>query len=74
MEIDDLFGHEPLSKRTRFLLEDYVRDAFRAARYNFNMAGGPRATWNDPASPSREFSLSKIRNSRSRFPVLIVIG
>lgn len=36
-EIDDLFGHEPLSKRTKFLLESYVEEGLAAGRYDFRM-------------------------------------
>jgi SAM-dependent methyltransferase len=36
-EIDDLFGHEPLSARTKSLFESYARDALMAGRYDFYM-------------------------------------
>jgi len=36
-EIDDFFGHEPLSGRTKALLEAYARDGLAAARYDFHM-------------------------------------
>jgi len=36
-EIDDLFGHEPLSAASRALLEGYARDALLAGRYDFHM-------------------------------------
>jgi SAM-dependent methyltransferase len=36
-EIDDLFGHEPLSERTRELLQAYTDDARAAGRYDFHM-------------------------------------
>ncbi len=36
-EIDNFFGHEPLSVQSKSLLEDYARDALLAARYDFNM-------------------------------------
>ncbi len=36
-EVDDLFGHEPVTERTRSLLEGYVRDALAAGRYDFRM-------------------------------------
>jgi SAM-dependent methyltransferase len=36
-EIDDLFGHEPLSARTRALLDGYADDALAAGRYDFRM-------------------------------------
>ena len=36
-EIDDLFGHEPLAARARDVLDDYVRDALDADRYDFRM-------------------------------------
>jgi ubiquinone/menaquinone biosynthesis C-methylase UbiE len=38
-EIDDLFGHEPLSIRTRSLLQDYAEDALAGARHDFSMGG-----------------------------------
>ena len=34
-EIDDLFGHEPLSARTKSLLKAYCHEAFAAGRYDF---------------------------------------
>jgi len=37
IEIDDLFGHEPLSARTKELLNAYAVDAMRAGRYDFRM-------------------------------------
>ncbi len=36
-EIDDLFGHEPLSVRTNALLTAYAEDALAAGRYDFHM-------------------------------------
>lgn len=36
-EIDDLFGHDPLSERTRFLLDNYAKDSFSNCRYDFHM-------------------------------------
>lgn len=36
-EIDDLFGHEPLSVGTKALLRDYAEDALTAGRYDFHM-------------------------------------
>ncbi len=36
-EIDDLFGHEPLSGRTKTLLSAYAEEAFAAGRYDFHM-------------------------------------
>jgi ubiquinone/menaquinone biosynthesis C-methylase UbiE len=36
-EIDDLFGHEPLSDRTRALLRSYAEDALASGRYDFHM-------------------------------------
>ncbi len=36
-EIDDLFGHGPLSARAKALLDDYARDALIAGRYDFHM-------------------------------------
>lgn len=38
-EIDDLFGHEPISSRTRSLLEDYAQDALKTGQYDFRMGG-----------------------------------
>ncbi len=37
VEIDDLFGHEPLSDGTRTLLERYAGDSLAAGRYDFHM-------------------------------------
>jgi SAM-dependent methyltransferase len=34
-EIDDLFGHEPLSARTKSLLNAYCDEGFAAGRYDF---------------------------------------
>jgi len=36
-EIDDLFGHEPLSARTRELFTAYYKEALIAGRYDFQM-------------------------------------
>lgn len=36
-EIDDMFGHEPLTDRSRALLESYVQDSLAADRYDFRM-------------------------------------
>ncbi|HEV2133723.1 MAG TPA: methyltransferase domain-containing protein [Terracidiphilus sp.] len=36
-EIDDLFGHEPLSTRTKLLLQSFADDALAAGRYDFHM-------------------------------------
>lgn len=36
-ESDDLFGHEPLSERTRLLLDAYARDSLLNSRYDFHM-------------------------------------
>jgi SAM-dependent methyltransferase len=36
-EVDDLFGHEPLSSQTRSLLNAYADDALAAGRYDFRM-------------------------------------
>lgn len=38
-EVDDLFGHEPVSDCTRSLLAAYARDALEAGRYDFHMGG-----------------------------------
>lgn len=35
-EIEDLFGHEPLSPRTRSLLQGFADDALAAGRYDFH--------------------------------------
>jgi SAM-dependent methyltransferase len=37
VEIDDLFGHEPLSARTKERLAAYAREALAAKRYDFHM-------------------------------------
>src|SRR5262245_14670356 len=36
-EIDDLFGHEPLSVATKTLLRAYAKESFAAGRYDFRM-------------------------------------
>ncbi len=36
-EIDDLFGHEPLSTETKSIFDAYARDALVAKRYDFHM-------------------------------------
>ena len=36
-EIDNLFGHEPLSARTKTLFEAFDRDSLVAGRYDFHM-------------------------------------
>jgi ubiquinone/menaquinone biosynthesis C-methylase UbiE len=36
-EIDDLFGHKPLSERTRALLDSYTRESIAAGRYDSHM-------------------------------------
>jgi ubiquinone/menaquinone biosynthesis C-methylase UbiE len=36
-EIDDLFGHEPLSVQTKALLSAYAEDSLAAGRYDFQM-------------------------------------
>jgi SAM-dependent methyltransferase len=38
-EIDDLFGHEPLSPATRAVLDAYADSALRGGRYDFRMGG-----------------------------------
>lgn len=38
-EVEDLFGHEPLSSRTRWFLQRLVDDALSAGRYDFQMGG-----------------------------------
>jgi SAM-dependent methyltransferase len=38
-EIDDLFGHEPLSSASRGLLDGYAEDSLRVGRYDFRMGG-----------------------------------
>jgi trans-aconitate methyltransferase len=37
VEIDDLFGHEPLAPQSKTLLDDYAREALVAQRYDFHM-------------------------------------
>lgn len=39
IEIDDLFGHEPVTPETRRLLDAYSEDGLRARRYDFRMGG-----------------------------------
>ena len=36
-EIDDLFGHEPLSDRTKAVFRAYAEEALEAGRYDFHM-------------------------------------
>jgi SAM-dependent methyltransferase len=36
-EIDDMFGHAPLSERSRALLDAFAEDALRAGRYDLRM-------------------------------------
>jgi SAM-dependent methyltransferase len=36
-EVDDLFGHEPLSARTKAMFRAYAEDALAAGRYDFHM-------------------------------------
>jgi len=36
-EIDDLFGHEPLSAGIKSMLDAYARDSLEAGRYDFDM-------------------------------------
>jgi len=36
-DIDDLFGHEPLSDRTKALLSNYAAESLAAGRYDFHM-------------------------------------
>jgi hypothetical protein len=38
-EIEDLFGHEPLSSRTRWFLHRLADDALTAGRHDFHMGG-----------------------------------
>ena len=38
-EIDDFFGHEPLSARTKSLLQAFADDVLAAGRYDFHMGG-----------------------------------
>jgi SAM-dependent methyltransferase len=38
-EIENLFGHEPLSSRTRSLFQLLAKDALAAGRYDFDMGG-----------------------------------
>ena len=42
-EIDDLFGHEPLSLRTKVLFRSYAEGAFAAGGYDFHMGRKLRA-------------------------------
>jgi ubiquinone/menaquinone biosynthesis C-methylase UbiE len=43
IEIDDLFGHDPLSSETKSLLDGYARQALAARRYDFHMGRKLRA-------------------------------
>lgn len=38
-EVDDLFGHEPLSQETTDLFASYEKEALAAGRYDFHMGG-----------------------------------
>jgi SAM-dependent methyltransferase len=42
-EIDDLFGHEPLSVEVKALFNTYADDALKAERYDFHMGRKPKA-------------------------------
>lgn len=37
VEIDEMFGHEPVGRRTRELLDAYVEESVAAGRYDFRM-------------------------------------
>jgi len=57
-EIDDLFGHEPLSERSRALFEAHARDALAAGRYDFRMGRKLRGHLERAGfTVSREFTL-----------------
>lgn len=43
IEIDDLFGHEPVAARTKELLDAYAADALAAGRYDMHMGRKLRA-------------------------------
>jgi hypothetical protein len=36
-EIDNFFGHEPLSNSVKTILDDYAQDAYQKGRYDFYM-------------------------------------
>jgi ubiquinone/menaquinone biosynthesis C-methylase UbiE len=42
-EVEDLFGHEPLSVEARAIFDAYAREAFSAKRYDFHMGHKLRA-------------------------------
>ena len=54
-EVDDLFGHEPLSVPTKELFRAYAEDAFAAGRYDFYMGRKLRAHLEQSG-----FSVSKV--------------
>lgn len=54
-EVDDLFGHGPLSGRPKFLLDTYAADSLKAGRYDFRM-GSRLASHLERAG----FSVSKV--------------
>lgn len=58
-EIDDMFGHDPLSERTRACLRGYSADALAARRYDFDM-GRKLRTWLERAGfrVEREFAVA----------------
>jgi len=37
VEIDDMFGHQPLAPQSKSLLDEYTREALAAKRYDFHM-------------------------------------
>ena len=39
VEVDDLFGHEPLPARQKALLEAYIQESLEARRYDYRMGG-----------------------------------
>ena len=58
VEVDDLFGHEPLSDETRMLLEGYAGDSLTAGRYDFHMGSKLKAHLQQAGfQVTREFTL-----------------
>jgi SAM-dependent methyltransferase len=58
VEVDDFFGHEPLSPRAREIFEGYAREGLAAGRYDFRM-GRKLASSLERAGfrPAREFTV-----------------
>jgi hypothetical protein len=64
-EIDDLFGHRPLSRRTSSLLQAYADDAINAGRYDFRMGRKLEQYLNQSGYVLSRLLTLRTRNSRS---------